>query len=99
MIRPLVDDPKLAGIRREVRDRILRQHGHAGSIDKIGNAVVDFGIDMVRMPGEDDPHLAAARKLLKDFLAFALDIVLEAPLLPERLGQGFVQLVFRDAAE
>ena len=65
----------------QLADRILGQHDHTQRADCLGDAVVDFRIDVVRPPGEHDAAAIMLLHVRERAQAFLLHVMLEQLIL------------------
>ena len=63
--------------RLQFADRILREHDHAERADRLGDAVVDLGVDVVRASGEHDAPAVVLLHVGERLETFLLHVVLE----------------------
>ena len=63
--------------RLQFADRILREHDHAERADRLRDAVVDLGVDVVRAPGEHDAPAVVLLHVGERLETFLLHVVLE----------------------
>ncbi|MNO30966.1 hypothetical protein D3C76_209150 [compost metagenome] len=74
MVGPLVDHAYIPFTAIQMADRILSQHGQPHTRNHLGDAVVNFGVSMVRMAAEQNAFGLAMGKELQRFFAFVPQI-------------------------
>ena len=65
----------------QLADRILGKHDHTQRANRLGNAVIDFRIDVVRPPGEHDAAAIMLLHVRERAQAFLLYVMLEQLIL------------------
>ena len=75
MIAPLVDDGEARALDGQMIDGILGKDGQMIALDHLGNAVIDFRVDVIWAPDEQNGLLARALKALEDARAVVAHIL------------------------
>ena len=88
MVCPLVDDAERSLDGSEVSDGILGEDREPEAREKLGDAVIDLGIEMIGTTGEHDALEAALPDFCDGLLALARGLVAERFLLDPRVAHG-----------
>ena len=75
MVAPLVDDMELLALDGHVIDGVLRENRQMVALDHLRDAVVDFGVDMIRTADEQDGMLTRLLDALENLCAIVAHVL------------------------